>query len=138
MEHIITVAFVINSLFTTPLITYKATNEPLPKAVILSEYDIQLNQWVERLSICESGNRSDAVHHNDGKIGSDSIGVNQYKTGTWEMYTKKFGLPYSADDIWNADKQKNLTKLIIKNDYAYKNWKNCSESIGLPPRFTDS
>lgn len=111
------------------------TYSQLPKEVILSEYDIELNDWINRLAKCESGNNPSAINHYDG--GSRSVGYVQYKDDTWRRYNDKFGLPYTAEDIWSKEAQIEVTKEVIKNETnGYKNWYNCTTKlgVGLPPK----
>lgn len=110
--------------------------EPEP---IINQYDVELTRWVEKLAKCESSNNPNAINHFDG--GSESIGYVQYKRTTWAMYNKKFGLSYTEEDIWSREAQIEMTKAVIKNDYAWRNWYNCSNNpatpnfAGLPPKY---
>lgn len=108
-------------------IKYDSNQEP----IIINQYDVELEAWIEKLAKCESGNNEKAINHYDG--GSRSVGYVQYKDDTWGRYNRKFNLPYGADDIWSKEAQIAVTKEVIRQDYAHKNWYNCTKAIGLPP-----
>jgi hypothetical protein len=128
----IILALVILPLINVPVV-YKAEPQPLLEPVVLTNYDIELTQWVEKLAKCESSNNPKAVNQFDG--GSASLGYVQYKKTTWAMYNKKFNLPYTEEQIWDKEAQIAVTKEIITNEpNGYKNWYNCTNAIGLPPK----
>ena len=105
--------------------------KPTPE---ISQYEIELDDWVERLAKCESGNNPKAINPDDG--GSRSVGYVQFKDATWAGYIKKFNLHFTPDDIWDKEAQKYVTKEIIRKDYRWQNWYNCvtKHGVGLPPK----
>lgn len=119
------------SLSFIPIIPQKIVYESNEPKITINTYDVELEAWIEKLAKCESGNNEKAIHKNDG--GSDSMGYLQYKEDTFRRYIEKFSLRYTEEDIWNREAQIEVTKQVIKQDYAWKNWYNCTKKIGLPP-----
>lgn len=105
-----------------------------PMEPLKTNYEVELESWIEKLAKCESGNNPLAVNHYDG--GSRSVGYVQYKDDTWKRYIDKFQLSFSAEDIWSKEAQIEVTKHVITEDYAWKNWYNCvtKYNVGLPPK----
>jgi len=106
-------------------------------------YDDLLEQWVHQLAICESNQTPSLVNQYDG--GSPSYGYVQFKLGTMWAYNKKFNTfpEMTIDNLHQMTMQKDvqvkMAMEIIKHDYAYKNWYNCTvgkapNKVGLPPK----
>lgn len=127
---IITLAVI--CLLSTPIVfASKEEYDSKQEHIIFNQYEIELEAWIEKLAKCESGNNEKAINQHDG--GSRSVGYVQYKDDTWRRYNAKFNLPYSAEDIWSKEAQIAVTKEVIRQDYAYKNWWNCTLKVGKPP-----
>lgn len=101
------------------------------------DYEQKLDIWVENLASCESRNNPKQVNPLDN--GSPSYGYVQYKLSTFWNYNKKYNVfPELTMDnlhhyVMQKDKQVAMTKVIIKKEYGWRNWYNCSKKIGLPP-----
>lgn len=94
-------------------------------------------EWINQLSLCESGGKSDiTVLDTNNKY---SYGEFQFQLGTFMGYGKQYGiLPQSLTDeeglllIHNPYIQRALATMMLDNGLSY-HWKNCSQSIGPYP-----
>ena len=87
-------------------------------------------EWIERLAECESSHREDIVILDTNK--KYSYGCLQFQKGTWDQYTKRYGLTHL--DIMNCEHQKEVaSRMLLENIGNWKHWYNCStKKIGLP------
>lgn len=109
-------------------INAKVTTAYAPEATKKEIYNLELEQWLDKLSFCESGGNPNAINPDDG--GSRSVGHFQWKDASFSAYSKKYNLEGSIE---NPQDQRELVKLVIKNEYGWRNWYNCTKKIGLPP-----
>ncbi len=73
---------------------------------------------------CESNFKPTATHHNDGKKGSTSYGIYQYKIGTFEYFSKLMG---ENLDYYSYHDQIKLTAWIFANRPDLKKHWSCSK-----------
>ncbi len=106
---------------TTPQITVQSVAEP--KTELTAKQEI----WLGKLADCESGGREDIKILDSNSL--HSYGVFQYQMATWLEQSKKYGLDYREKDIYNYQKQKLLTHLIL-SDGGESHWLNCHKKIG--------
>lgn len=97
--------------------------EATPVVIEVSPVDI----FLDKLAECESGGNPKALNPHD--YGSRSVGLYQFKDGTFAAYSKAYKLNNVPADIWNPEKQKELARLMLL-DGGWKHWKNCSVKIG--------
>lgn len=84
----------------------------------VEDIDIML----DRLAMCESSGNENAIVLDVNNL--YSMGLYQYQMPTWIRY----GM--SPDDIYDGEKQRELTKKIIEQG-GWENWYNCGIKIGL-------
>lgn len=93
-------------------------------------FDLEMNAWINKLAHCESGGNPKAINPDDG--GSRSVGLLQFKDGTYKAFTNRYKLPYKPEDIWNGDKQRELAKLILTQEKSgWRHWTNCAKKTGV-------
>ncbi len=64
-----------------------------------------------------------------------SVGKFQYQYATWLTYSKQFGT--TRENITDGDLQDTVTRYILDNPKetgGWKNWFNCTKTIGGYPR----
>lgn len=84
------------------------------------------NRWqLEAVGMCESSLRQ-VTNPNDG--GSPSIGIFQYKTGTWERFSKLLGEELDINSIHDQIK---LTSFIFAEYPQYRSHWTCSYKTGV-------
>ena len=108
----------------------------------LSETDMEIEKWKQRMRVCESSNNPSAVNPKDSD-GTPSHGLWQFKIGTWKHYIKKYDLfnwrNWEEADWWNAIYSRYYQEEVIDNMLldADVNWKRefpyCSKRLGTPP-----
>ena len=92
--------------------------------------------WLDGLEWCESNGNPNAINQNDG--GSRSVGILQFKDATFAFFSKKYGLNYSPDDIWNPQKQRTLAQMMLA-DGLESHWTTCYHKLNEPyPKNTSS
>lgn len=92
---------------------------------------IELTKWLDRLATCESNGKSNAVHLHDGKDGTRSVGLLQFKDSTFINYSKRYKLGYKPEDIWDGHKQKEVALHMLKeNKNNQLQWYICSKVAG--------
>lgn len=97
---------------------------------------IVIERTLDDLMMCESGGDTDALNENDGKIGSHSYGIFQFKKSTWWEQTRKYGYYQNLEEneienaIYDRETQRNLTRNMIRDGGAC-HWENCAVKIGL-------
>lgn len=110
--------------------TAKAEGPQLTKEQI---YDAQLEEWLDRLQMDESGKSPLLVILDTNN--KYSYGCLQFQMGTWVSYSKK----YNVDtEIMDCQGQRSVAKSMIKDDW--NNWKHWYTSVtkktaGKPPVF---
>ena len=119
------------------MLTQIETQEPL-----ISDFTVikdPLSEWIERLSLCESGSNQNAINPDDA--GSPSFGYLQFKMGTFESYIKLydlFGWQGWEDADWqnaimNAGYQTDLAReMLLREKNSHLHWSNCSNKLGKP------
>lgn len=83
--------------------------------------------WMDKLIACESGGNAEALNPHDG--GSRSVGILQFKDATFAHFTERYGLSFTAGDIYDPEKQKILAHYILK-DGGEHHWRICASRIG--------
>src|SRR3990167_3229748 len=87
---------------------------------------VDMPSLLNELAMCESSLNPKAYVANDG--GSESIGLFQFKTKTFECATKRYNL--KGLDIWNPEHQKIVaTKLLEEGRHSH--WKVCGTKLKL-------
>ena len=123
-------ALIILALVFLPMETHteesfsSALEEPLPYLVEVDPMD----DLLEDLAFCESTNNPNELNPDDG--GSRSVGLLQFKDGTFMFFSDVYDLGYVPEDIYDPEKQKILAKLMISDGLWY-HWKNCFLKMGL-------
>lgn len=109
---------------------FRPVGAEAPKMTPEETLNLKMVDWLNRLSYCESGHNNKAVNPYDG--GSRSVGLLQFKDSTWKYYSTHYRLGYTAEDIWNGDKQIHMALLMLKeNTKNQHQWHNCAVKIGL-------
>lgn len=108
---------------------------PTREAVVVHD---EVTDIIEKLALCESSGNPHAIHKNDGKDGTDSVGILQFKLQTFKEQALAFKLfPYAEaaelENIWrDADAQKKVADAMIrKNKANLRHWYICSKKLGL-------
>lgn len=116
----------------------RASLAEAPQPTEQDKFEIALDEWITRLSICESGGRQEIVNPADG--GSPSYGLVQYKIDTFIRYSELYNVFPSLTKanvmsyIMSGENQRVLTKEILRNKPSdARNWTNCTNKIGKPP-----
>lgn len=92
-------------------------------------------QEINALIDCESGGDRMAINYNDGKLGSHSYSILQFKYETFKSYIRKYGWLSQAEDaelmnfIFDSDIQKALADKILDEPGGHKNWLNCWQKV---------
>lgn len=122
--------FAIFLVILSTSVTYTQAEAPtLSKEAI---YDRDMNAWLDRLEVDESGrNPLRVVLDSNNKY---SYGCLQYQMETFISMSKKYGLP---GEMMDCNLQRKITKAMIKDDY--KNWRHWYNSVtkktaGYPPK----
>lgn len=69
-----------------------------------------------KIAWCESSNRMDIIHYNDGSKGSHSYYLFQFKIGTWEHFTKMMGEDLNIESAYD---QIRVADYMVSHGYAY-------------------
>lgn len=149
MKKKILILVILAILFGFSFIIKATAESPAPspeeamKAALL-QYDTDMEEWLDGLARCESGNDASQVTYNDG--GSPSYGLVQFKLGTFWSYNNKYRVfPELTIDnlhkyVMEGEKQRIMARVIIERNHAdYRNWYNCTvgkspNKVGLPPQ----
>ena len=89
-----------------------------PKVYVMG--DIIEDKLLYQLMMCESGGNPKAWNKTDPYGGAK--GLFQYLQPTWDKYSKEYGI--ENPDIWNAEQQVELTKLLLADGKCYL-WTCC-------------
>lgn len=120
------------SLKNTPKIEESAQKADFP---VNKENDVILAYFMRKLMECESGGKVTATNPHDG--GSPSFGLYQWKTSSFYAYNLKYKLLPDIEKneviniIYDPELQHEMTKLVLMEKGGWRNWFNCSRSIGL-------
>ena len=101
--------------------------------VVNSDSDKAIDEWLDKLAKCESGNRPTAINPHD--FGSGSYGLYQWKVDSFYRYNQIYKVLPDLEKhevmniIYDPIAQTALTKAVIK-DGGYKNWHNCVKKLG--------
>jgi len=95
-----------------------------------------LSPLIDKLAMCESGGKPEALNADDG--GSRSSGILQFKDSTFLHYAKRYEMfPFAEDAeiinfLTDPDQQKKMATLMLKeNPENWRHWVNCSLKTGL-------
>lgn len=116
--------FIKATIMTIALLLPSQTLKTAPEQEITPNLmpDTTIVQMIDKLAMCESGDRADALNPSDG--GSRSVGRLQFKDSTFAHYSKRYGL---TGDIWNGEDQTYLAYKMIEEDYNnLHHWEQCS------------
>lgn len=106
------------------------TYTPPPKPTALDLY-------LDKLALCESGNRPDAVNPMD-LDGTPSLGRYQFKQSTFDSFSALYGLSTTTKghSIWNGDEQRIIVKRMAQDERVNFHWQfpACTTKLGLPPK----
>lgn len=92
-------------------------------------YDIQINQWLDKLETQESGGKANLDHLDTN--GKYSRGCYQFQDSTFARYSALLDV---SGSVYDCAFSRHLTRLIVENDYsAWSNWSNSVKVIGKPP-----
>lgn len=87
--------------------------------------------YLTQLANCESsGNSKLKIIDSNGYY---SRGAFQFQMGTWKEQNEKYHLDYKEDDIFDYQKQKYLTHLMLLDGGA-RHWKTCTDDLGKYPK----
>jgi len=126
MKKFYILALILWTVFSIP-----AAKAQAPQISAQQQYDMALDQWVDRLAHDESGSRQSLiVVDTDGNLAYSCL---QFHYGTFVSYSRKLGL---KGEIGSCADQKQLAKTMIRDDYS--NWTNWYNSVkhktaGMPP-----
>lgn len=112
----------------------QATEKPI--------FNNALNEWISKLSACESTNNPLAVNPFD-LDGTASHGRFQFKFDTWKFYIQKYKLFNYTDmedaDYWNLIYDGSLQEIVLRNmihdpevDFSHE-FPACVKRYGWPP-----
>lgn len=138
-KYIVLLAAAVAALTTLFLLPIRAHGEPpTPEPVVLTVYvekpALNASQvlWLARLMQCESGLKASAVNPSD-LDGTPSLGVLQFKIGTFTHYKAKYGI---EGDIMDAVPQVAIvTEWLLRPgevDWT-RQFPACVRKLGLPP-----
>ena len=94
--------------------------------------DARLYAWVDKLEIAES-NGNASLHFLDVNH-QYSNGCLQFQDGTWETYSKEYGIQGTP---YECDKARQLAVDMIENHYnLWRSWWTSvmQKGVGLPPK----
>lgn len=72
---------------------------------------------LKRLAWCESSYNNSIIHYNDGKKGSHSYYLFQFKVDTWNEWEKKFGEDLNIESAYDQIK---LTNFMLEKGQAHQ------------------
>lgn len=103
------------------------------EAPIMTVAERKVDNWINDLANCESGNRWDALNPIDSD-GTPSKGRFQFKDGTFNYFSQKYSIETTS--IWNGDEQEQiLRRMINDNDVNLAGqFPACIKKLGMPPR----
>lgn len=119
--------FILSYALSPRIEIVNAENIPEVKIIPKEEPTHKQSLYLAMLEWCESGGNPNALNPQDG--GSRSVGSFQFKDKTFSLYSQKYALGYTKEDIYDHDKQKALVHLMLK-DGLEDQWKNCHTKIG--------
>ena len=92
-------------------------------------YQQKFGMWINQIEQAEShGNEMLVDLDVNGKY---SYGCLQFQMGTWDAYSKKYGID---EEIMDCSAQKQLAYDMVTSNYsAWRNWYNSTKKVGLPP-----
>ena len=107
--------------------------------IVKAEYVKNVNLWIEKLSIVESGNNASIrILDSNQKY---STGCLQFQDATFLTYVRRYKMLPSAEDdevmnyLYDCDFQKLLgTMMILENFNNWQHWFNSTNKIGYPPK----
>ncbi len=112
--------------------TYGTAYAESPKLSNEELYNIALERWVDKVIEKESQGRWDVVIvDTNGKLSSGCL---QFQHGTWNSYTKKYGISGSP---LNCDTSKKVAIAMIKDNHnLWRSWYTTvvKKGVGLPPK----
>jgi len=112
--------------------TYGTAYAESPKLSNEELYNIALERWVDKVIEKESNGRLDVVIIDTN--GKHSRGCLQFQDGTWNSYTKKYGISGSP---LNCDTAKKVAIAMIKDNHnLWRSWYTTviKKGVGLPPK----
>ena len=82
---------------------------------------------LDRLAICESSGRKNAINIMDGD--ASSFGLFQFKIKSFVHFGRRYGLEHS--DIWSSEQQRAIAKALIEDGRGQQHFKNCWRKLNL-------